>query len=683
MKFRKFFPFALLTSAMLLCTGCGTLHLSTLFMDEDERDAYYHSFPAFRDQTIAADDSQNLMELQNDSFLGKPYNNITKFGDNILLIGEASYSSLLDSTFSNPEDDVQYEFSFDVYSPWYNRITASLSHTEITCTSYQVCGDSLFLLNADAMTLARYDDSLNKTGEYDFSFFEDIDTLTFYPSGNPDICFVTDAESGELVQLRFTEASIVRTPVELPYYDIRVLYASPEAHTMTVFGISTASLQEKFARLDTDTLTVTAEYSAADASDSIFDPEILFLPSGSSLLRSVTLTEDSVLSDFQVGYYDAAGNGLAQFTFEFDDFSSPEDAEYLSQDAAFFEEESLGFFLIYNIDCQPYLLVWDYSQPTAGMEPLNLPDMRQGTEEASGDTSSGDNDSNDGVSSVGGSSVGDASSGGDNSDEDASSGDASAIDWGELTGARGRADTLGQEHGIEIRFGREVPQQVGIYQMQGCSDETLLSEALDTLSQSLSCYPDGFFPQLCFGDTTGIIIYLATDISGDTEGMLDTPTGFMDSDDHNLVMVLSTDYLWDWDYTISHEISHMIDQRLEYRAAYVADALFSEETWASYNPEGCAYLNTYENYEGNELYDVYSDYFADAYGMTFPTEDRAELFGLAMSDYLGNFDEDVFFKANAPTTGKYRYYCESIRDGFDTTGWAEIMPWEEIIYSQP
>jgi hypothetical protein len=686
MRNRKSCHAALLIGAMFLCTGCSILNPSTLFMNEEERDAYYHSSPSFWDQTIAVDGSTVLSELQNDIFLGKPYNNILKFGDNILMIGEASYSSLLEGTFSNQED-VQYEFSFDVYSPWYNRITASLSHTETSCTSYQVCGDSLFLLDVNAMKLTRYDTSLTKTGEYNLSSFEDIDGLTFYPSGDSDTCFVTDAASEELTQLQFTGNSILRSPIDLPYYDLRVLYASPESHTITVFGISETSLQEKIARFDTKTLTVTEEYSAADTSDTVFGSGITFLPSGSSLLRRAELTDDTIPSSVTFSYYDAGGNGVAEFSYTFGDYVSQEDAEYLSQDAAFFEEESIGFFLIYNIDCQPYLLVWDYSTPTPGMEPLGLPDMGQSADDSADVGSSPDEDFGNGTAddslTDGDASQGGASGSGTTDDSltgsDAGSADSGIPDWGELAEVRERADELEQQHGIEIRFGQEVPSELGIYRLESCSDESLLSEALDTLSQSINCYPDGFFPQLCFGDTTGIIIYLSGTISGDTEGMLDSPTGFMDSDGHNLVMVLSTDYLWDWDYTISHEISHMIDQRLEYRAVYVEDSLFSEDAWASYNPEGCEYLNTYENYEENEQYPLYADYFADAYGMTFPTEDRAELFGLAMSDYLGSFDEDVFFKANAPTTEKYRYYCACIRDGFDTTGWAEVMPWEKII----
>jgi hypothetical protein len=639
MKSKKTCCFLFLMCAMICCAGCSAWNPSTLFMSRDERDAYFHSVPAFQDQATAADASGTLWKVQNDSFLGKPYNNILTFGDNILLVGEASYRSLLDGSLFGPADDASYEFSFDVYSPWYNRITASLSHTEIACSSYQVCGDFLFLLDENAMTLARYDTTLTEIGRYDLSSFEDADTLTFYPSADPDICFAAAEDTDQIVQIRFSEESIICTPVELPYYDIRVLYASPDEGTLCILGVSETSLRETIAQIDTGSLSVTEEYAAADASEILLDSGLTFFPSGNLLLRRMTQDEDTQDYISTSTCYDASGNGIASFSYDCGDYSSTDDFEYLSKDSAFFEEESLGFFLVYNSDCQPYLLVWDYSTPSTGIEPLDLPALEQVTEDT------------------------------ENSDSG----------WGELSSLRSQADALGQQYDIEIKFGSDVPEEIGIYQLNGCSDKRQISEALDILSRTLSCYPDQFFPQLCLGDNTGIILYLSETISGDTANMLDAPTGFIDSVDHHLVMVLSTEYLWDWEYTISHEISHMIDQRLEYRAVYVDDSLFSENTWSSFNPDGCEYLNTYENYEENGQYELYADYFADAYGMTFPTEDRAELFGLAMSDYLGNFDEDVFFKADAPTTEKYRYYCACIRDGFDTTGWADVMPWEEII----
>jgi hypothetical protein len=615
-------------------------------MSAAERDDYYHRSPAFWSQAAAVDGSDGLWKLDSDIFSGKPYNNILQFGDSLLLVGEASYRSFLDGgLFGQGEGSGEYEFSFDVYSPWYNRITASLSHSEVSCTSYQVCDGSLFLLDSAAMTLARYDSSLNENGTFGLSAFEDIDSLVFYPSGEEDTCFLADGESGGLDLLRFSGDSVVCTPVSLPYYDARVLYASPDDHTLTLLGVSEETLQEKIVRLDTDSLAVLAEYPCTDAADTLSASGMTFLPSGSILLRESAQDAASSHSISTFSYYDGSGNGIATVSYDLGDYSAESGFGYLSQDAAMFEEEALGFFLVYNSDCEPSLLVWDYSTPISGMEPLDIPYMGQ--------------DADDAVS-------GDGASGTD-------------IDWGSLTELRARADELEEQYGIEILFGQQLPEEIGIYRIAPCTDEELISEGLDTLSKSLDCYPGNFFPQLCLGETTGITICLTGAITSNTEGMLGSPTGFLDTADDRLVMVLSMDYLWDWDYTISHEISHMIDQRLEYRAVYVADSLFSEETWASYNPDGCTYLNTYENYEENEQYDTYSDYFADAYGMTYATEDRAELFGLAMSDYLGSFDEDLFFQDDAPTTEKYRYYCACIRDGFDTDGWDKVMPWEAIL----
>jgi hypothetical protein len=422
--------------------------------------------------------------------------------------------------------------------------------------------------------------------------------------------------------------------VELSYYDVRVLYASPEEHTLTVLGISSSSLQETVAKIDTDSLTVTEESTAIGLSDIFAESNPTFLPSGDILLREAIFPETATENSFPLNTfscYDDNGNGIASVSYDCTD--------YLSVDAAFFEEDALGFFLVYNTDCQPYLLVWDYSQPTSGMDSLPLSDTKQQEADADDDTEQPETDSSE-------------------QQED---------------------DPTEPQYGLEIIYGEDVPEEIGIYSIEPCTDEELLSEALDTLYESLDCYPEHFFTQLCFGDNTGITIYVTGTITGTTEGMLTTPTGFTDSIDGRMVMVLDTEYLWDWDYTINHELSHMIDRRLEYRASYAEDSLYSEETWNSFNPEGCYYLGTYDGYEENDLYYQYSEYFADSYGMTFATEDRAELFGLAMSDYLGYFDEDSFFAAGAPTTEKYKYYCECIRDGFDTTGWDEVMPWEKIL----
>jgi hypothetical protein len=635
MKFKKICGCALLMCTAIFTAGCSVPNFSTLFMSEDERSEYYRDAPLFWEQATAVEGSDSLWELHNDVFSGKPYNNILKFEDSLLLIGEARYSSILsDGLFGNGEtDEANYEFSFDVYSPWSDRITASLPHSEVNCTSYQVCGDSLFLLNDVEMTLVRYDGDLKETGTYDMSSFEDVDALVFYPSGSADSCFVMDGASGELKKIIFSENSFICRPVELPYYDVRVLYASPEEHTLTVLGISSSSLQETTATFDADSLTVTEENPAIGLSDILAESNPTFLPSGGILLREAIFPETATENSYPLNTfscYDDNGNGIACVSYDCTD--------YLSVDAAFFEEDALGFFLVYNADCQPYLLVWDYRETTSGMDSLPL----SGTKEQ------------------------------ETLDDTEQPGDANDTE-------QPKDDSTEQQYGLEIIYGEDIPEELSVYHLEPCTDEALLAEALDTLYESLDCYPEQFFRQLCFGDNTGITIYLTGTITGSTEGMLETPTGFTDSINGRMVMVLDTEYLWDWDYTINHELSHMIDRRLEYRASYAEDSLYSEETWNSFNPEGYEYLGTYEDYEENDQYHQYSEYFADSYGMTFSTEDRAELFGLAMSDYLGYFDEDSFFAAGAPTTEKYKYYCECIRDGFDTTGWDDVMPWEEIL----
>lgn len=635
MKQIRFGHCALILCVVLLCSSCSLPDISTLLMSKSERDAYFHNAPLFWNQAIAVEGADNLYELQNDLFWGKPYNNIARFGDNILCIGEASYNSFLNESFSETESKT-YEFSFEVYSPWYNLITASLSHKDISCTSYQVCDDILFLLDSDNQKLTLYDNELKSLGTYSMSDWNNLDRMRFYPSGIEHTFYVVDSDSETFARLCFSKKDVSVVPISLPYYDIRVLYASSSEHSITLSGVDSSSLQDMIIVFD----TVSGAFSAEEPSEMFLQSqwplEDAFTSSGDILLRGFSVSEKPAHYLGSFSYYDKNGTGISHITYDCGNLRSSSDFKYLAADYAVFEEQALCFLLVYNMDCQPYLLVWDLSQDSSDMPPLF-----DGTNISDVDTES--------------------------------------TNWGVLSDVRTRADLLEQLYQVEIVFGEELPQTVGIYQIAAESDVEELSKCLDVLSDSLSCYPKNFFPQLCLGENNGISIYLAKDITGDTKGMLSTPTGFIDSIDNRLVVVLNTAYRWDWDYTINHEISHMIDRRLEYRLNYIEDSLFSEEKWSSYNPEGCDYLNTYEGYEDNEMYELYSDYFADAYGLTFATEDRAELFGLSMSDYLGYFDEDAFFAKDSPTYDKFNYYCACIRDGFDTTDWDDVMPWEKIL----
>ena len=94
--------------------------------------------------------------------------------------------------------------------------------------------------------------------------------------------------------------------------------------------------------------------------------------------------------------------------------------------------------------------------------------------------------------------------------------------------------------------------------------------------------------------------------------------------------------------------------------------------WLSLQPEGFRYAESYTDMPEQTSAFVNSGYFVREYSMTFPTEDRATLMALAMSD-------SAALSGNTGMVEKMRYYAACIRDCFDTTGWPEITPWESVL----
>ena len=123
--------------------------------------------------------------------------------------------------------------------------------------------------------------------------------------------------------------------------------------------------------------------------------------------------------------------------------------------------------------------------------------------------------------------------------------------------------------------------------------------------------------------------------------------------------------------TYYHEFSHIIDSYLEWESLEREDALFSEETWNSLNPKW------FDGYSYDYGYEIYLDdytYFVDSYATISPTEDRARVLEYAMADFGRWTFEDA-----KGLRKKLDYYCRCIRDAFDTTGWPEVLPWEQYL----
>lgn len=225
-------------------------------------------------------------------------------------------------------------------------------------------------------------------------------------------------------------------------------------------------------------------------------------------------------------------------------------------------------------------------------------------------------------------------------------------------------DIIGDRYNVNIFIGDEVPTEVlDMCNMVDCCDYNYVKAALASLDDYLAFFPDGFFDKLIYNELTDFNIYLSG--SGDA-------AGFTNQTDYGeRIVCYDVQYVVDDCTTVTHEISHCIDQALLYESRFDEDIGFTESKWSRFNPLNFNYSNTYDHYS----IEGYEEYFISDYSASFATEDRAQLFEYAML----NYEYDIGYLYNGPLRGKMEYYCKAIREYFDSTDWPEIMPWEYVL----
>lgn len=235
-----------------------------------------------------------------------------------------------------------------------------------------------------------------------------------------------------------------------------------------------------------------------------------------------------------------------------------------------------------------------------------------------------------------------------------------------------KAAELSQRFGLDIRIAEQCALDYSHYQADVLTDPFLVRSALNILELAFSGYPEGFLRQLPFGALQQIRIELVDNLRG-KDGMDTHPTsvgGFAQENfDHYLIVLdsLSLDTR-----TVYHELSHVVDKHLEWDATLRSQALFSEDTWLSLQPKGFRYAYSYTDMPDATAVYENSGYFASSYAMTFPTEDRATMMSLVISD-------KTILQENPGMAEKMRYYAACIRDCFDTEGWPETTLWEQVL----
>ena len=255
----------------------------------------------------------------------------------------------------------------------------------------------------------------------------------------------------------------------------------------------------------------------------------------------------------------------------------------------------------------------------------------------------------------------------------------------DLLALREIADEIEERFGVEILIGQECGDILGGYAVTPLTEYEAIDEALGMLERELEKYPEGFFEQMHDEDTTESVFYIAGSLQGIDDANLSMAGGFRLEEAGRDIIVMNCETPYSSDNTIHHEISHSIDSYLLEKSEKDGVEYLSEDSWNELNPADDCYTYSYgeqgkEQYMANTYFESCGDgdlskvYFIDDYSMTYPTEDRARIFEYAMVE-----SDWVEFSQMPNLANKLEYYCNAIREGFDTTGWDEVMWWEQCI----
>lgn len=235
-----------------------------------------------------------------------------------------------------------------------------------------------------------------------------------------------------------------------------------------------------------------------------------------------------------------------------------------------------------------------------------------------------------------------------------------------------RAAELSERFSMDIRIAERCVRGYPNYTAEALTDPEATADALDVLEHTLSQYPAGFFAQLGYGEVETVRIEIVDDLKPKSGAdVSSTTSAFSRKCDGYHLLVINGRRIRE--AVIFHELSHVIDRRLDWDSRLRPDALYSEEGWMALQPAGFAYAGSYTNIPESvtKFYD--SGYFVKKYSCISATEDRATMLEKAM---LG---EAAVFEANPYLIPKLEYYCACIRDSFDTEGWPETTLWEELL----
>lgn len=231
------------------------------------------------------------------------------------------------------------------------------------------------------------------------------------------------------------------------------------------------------------------------------------------------------------------------------------------------------------------------------------------------------------------------------------------------------ASVLGNTYGINILTGRDAVENTPDgYTFDMEYRIAAYERDLAVLETALANFPEDFFQNAAFGTKNRkLTVNLVRDLHAD--GTLETSPGkqYWLNESAYITLVMGPEL----EQSFYHQLSHIIDTR-------VMGTTSIYDNWASLNPEGIRYANSYQ-LSSVETEDSWfsgdSRVFVDPYSMSFPREDRARILEYAMMP--GN--EAVF--ASETMQKKLATICLGIRQAFELEE-DVVYRWEQYLITE-
>ena len=224
-----------------------------------------------------------------------------------------------------------------------------------------------------------------------------------------------------------------------------------------------------------------------------------------------------------------------------------------------------------------------------------------------------------------------------------------------------RASEIGNKYSVDIRIWKNAVSKTGDYTMIAEHQVQVMDAFLSALAAEFEKLPENFLKKSANGTYSGRLhICIVREIFGGLDSVQ-----YWQGGDPYIVIATGAD--------IGQEFWKMLGYVVDSRVLGNSLAL---DDWDSLNPSEFAYSYDYAN-TGTEDMQKYLEgelrAFIDEISMCFPTEDRARVFAMAVSDdAAGCFASETMQK-------KLRQLCIAIRDAYGLTKSENSFLWEQYL----